>query len=73
MNPQRNIIAPKIVSYPPPFCPDCGAQMALNPPPDVFWGCPEFPVCTGSREIGEDSKPTYDEIAPEMSDVEMAE
>ena len=58
-----------IQTAPAPFCPDCGARMILKlPRPDqewnAFWGCVEFPDCTGSREIGEDGKPVYDEIAP---------
>ena len=54
-----------IQTKPEPHCPICGARMKLRRPKrhqnwDAFWGCQEFPDCTGSRNIGENGKPEED-------------
>lgn len=54
-----------IILYPKPFCPECGAIMALRRPKSIktfepFWGCNRFPVCKGTRNIDADGKPEDD-------------
>jgi ssDNA-binding Zn-finger/Zn-ribbon topoisomerase 1 len=56
-----------IQTKPEPYCPLCGAKMALRRPKkhqewQPFWGCSQYPECTGARNIGEDGKPEIDEI-----------
>ena len=56
-----------IRTKPVPYCPDCGAQMALRRPKrdksqfDPFWGCSQYPECRGTRDIREDGKPEMDD------------
>jgi restriction system protein len=44
-------------SRPPPECPRCGKQMIARQarrgrtPGAMFWGCPGFPDCRGTREF----------------------
>ena len=54
---------------PEPYCPECGAKMVLRRAGlfapgkfDPFWGCSEYPDCRGTRDIGDDGKPIYDEV-----------
>ncbi len=56
-----------IKTHPKPYCPKCGAQMILRRPKShqdwkPFWGCSQFPNCTGSRNID-----------PETGEAEMYE
>ena len=58
-----------IQTKPEPNCPECGARMVLRKPRpgqdwDPFWGCGRFPVCRGTRQIGEDGKPEPDDFDP---------
>jgi restriction system protein len=51
---------------PEPYCPECGAKMNLRRPKqkdiwEPFWGCSQYPDCRGTRDIGDDGKPIYDE------------
>jgi ssDNA-binding Zn-finger/Zn-ribbon topoisomerase 1 len=52
-----------IKTKPAPYCPDCGAKMALRKPRhpnqhfDAFWGCTEYPDCFGKRDILPDGRP----------------
>jgi restriction system protein len=40
-----------------PKCPKCGSQMLIrqarrgDSPGSLFWGCPRFPSCRGTREL----------------------
>ena len=50
---------------PKPFCPDCGALMALRKPSpsqswSPFWGCSQFPGCKGKRGIDASGRPEDD-------------
>jgi hypothetical protein len=37
-----------------PRCPDCGAKQRLRSARSrVFWGCPKFPRCRGSRSVNQ--------------------
>lgn len=56
-----------IRTSPIPYCPDCGAAMALRRPRpgqdwNPFWGCSLFPDCRGKRGIDEDGLPIVDEV-----------
>lgn len=46
------ILESALVLKPPP-CPDCGATMFLKHPPGKrrFWGCANYPVCKGTRQL----------------------
>ena len=53
-----------IQTSPAPHCPSCGGRMVLRRPKpkaakqfDPFWGCANYPDCTGTREILDDGKP----------------
>jgi len=54
-----------IKTYPEPYCPICGARMRLRRPKahhtwKAFWGCSEYPACTGTRDIDpETGEPEY--------------
>lgn len=46
----------EVKQQPRPRCPECGGRMRLRiPKPSdywvAFWGCGEFPLCTGTRAI----------------------
>jgi ssDNA-binding Zn-finger/Zn-ribbon topoisomerase 1 len=59
-----------IQTYPEPYCPECGGRMRLiRPRPGnrvkrAFWGCCDWPDCSGRRQIGPDGKPESDEFVP---------
>ena len=51
-----------IQTLPVPYCPDCGAPMALRRPRpgqewEPFFGCSLFPACYGMLKVGKDGKP----------------
>ena len=54
-----------IKTKPEPYCPQCGARMRLRRPKahqdwKAFWGCSEYPACTGTRGIDpETGEPEY--------------
>ncbi len=53
-----------IKTEPKPYCPECGAQMRLVHPKEYqdwkpFWGCSQYPDCSGTRNIDEDGEPVY--------------
>ncbi len=56
-----------IRTKPEPYCPVCGARMALRKPKphkwqfDPFWGCAQYPDCRGTRNIKEDGTPESDD------------
>ena len=55
-----------IRTKPVPYCPECGAKMALKRPRpgqdwDPFWGCALYPDCRGTRQIQEDGTPEADD------------
>lgn len=55
-----------IRTKPEPYCPECGAKMALRRPrPEqdwlAFWGCSEYPDCRGTRNVGSDGRPEADD------------
>ena len=60
-------MATYIRTKPEPFCPECGAKMALRRPKpsqsfDPFWGCSQYPDCRGTRsvtEVNEDQMPMF--------------
>jgi ssDNA-binding Zn-finger/Zn-ribbon topoisomerase 1 len=50
---------------PKPSCPECGGTMRLRRrklDDEPFWGCSDFPLCRGVRDIDEDGLPIVDEI-----------
>ena len=55
-----------IKTKPEPYCPICGARMALRKPKPggkdfaPFWGCSTFPDCRGTYNIDEDGLPDTD-------------
>ena len=56
-----------IFKKPEPGCPICGAKMRLKEPKpgqsyyEPFWGCPNYPDCKGTRDIGDDGRPILDD------------
>ena len=53
-----------VQTKPEPYCPDCGIKMVLRTRRSddaKFWGCPDYPECRGTRDIGSDGKPVFDE------------
>lgn len=55
-----------IRTKPEPYCPGCGARMALRRPRanqdwEAFWGCSQYPQCKGSRDILSDGTPDLDD------------
>lgn len=55
-----------IRTKPEPYCPLCGARMALRRPGkgqdwEPFWGCNRYPHCKGTRQIMPDGKPEEDD------------
>lgn len=59
-----------------PYCPDCGAKMVLRTnrrTKERFWGCSDFPDCRGSRDVGPDGKPLYDDRLPDPRDDPFSE
>ena len=39
------------MTIPHTLCPDCGAKMVpRNSKHGKFWGCPNYPKCTGTRD-----------------------
>jgi len=51
-----------IRTKPEPYCPECGAKMVLRRPGlgaswKPFWGCSQYPDCTGTRQVEEDGTP----------------
>ena len=64
-----------IQTKPVPYCPDCGGNMALRKPPknkpdkfEPFWGCANYLHCEGTRDIGSDGKPVFDEIGKDYNE-----
>ena len=66
-----------IQRVPKPICPECGSTMRLIPAgrgrtEEPFWSCIHWQRngngCDGTRQIGNDGKPIYDEIdAPDWA------
>jgi ssDNA-binding Zn-finger/Zn-ribbon topoisomerase 1 len=55
---------------PKPPCPKCGAMMRLkkrHADGKQFWSCGLWPDCDGTRGIGSDGKPIFDEIRQEFT------
>ncbi|HEY4720389.1 MAG TPA: topoisomerase DNA-binding C4 zinc finger domain-containing protein [Anaerolineae bacterium] len=49
---------------PKPYCPKCGGVMRLRRrrfDDEPFWGCSDFPICLGVRDIDGDGLPIIDE------------
>lgn len=62
-----------IRTKPVPYCPDCGALMALRKPRSTqtwlaFWGCSQFPGCEGTRQIMSNGMPEEDENYSDYED-----
>lgn len=55
-----------IHTKPEPACPDCGARMVLRRPGPgknwkPFWGCSQYPICTGKRQINDNGEAETDQ------------
>ena len=69
-------MATYIRTKPEPYCPECGAKMALRRPKpsqdfEPFWGCSQYPDCRGTRrvvEVNEDQLPMFPDPDSESED-----
>lgn len=65
------VMTKPVQTSPQPHCPECGARMVLRTNKasgDRFWGCSLYPECAGTRDIGPDGKPVFDEYDYTESD-----